>query len=63
MQLVILAGGKGTRLQERLGAKPKPLIEIAGRPLLDFQLCLAQQFSCTDVHILIGYGAEYIKKF
>ena len=34
-QLVILAGGKGTRLRERLGNLPKPLVDICGIPLLE----------------------------
>ncbi len=41
-QLVILAGGKGTRLKERLGDLPKPMIPIAGKPLLEHQVELAK---------------------
>ena len=37
-QLVILAGGKGTRLKDRLGDLPKPMIPIAGKPLLEHQV-------------------------
>jgi D,D-heptose 1,7-bisphosphate phosphatase len=63
MALVILAGGLGTRLKERLGNKPKALIEIAGKPLLYYQLSLAAQSSISDVHLLVGYGAQMIRDY
>lgn len=59
-QLVILAGGKGTRLRERLGALPKPLIDICGIPLLERQIVLAKDHGFTDVLILVNYAAEHI---
>ena len=48
-QLLILAGGKGTRLKDRLGDLPKPMIPIAGRPLLEHQIELARAHGFTDV--------------
>jgi len=42
-QLIILAGGKGTRLKDRLGDLPKPMIPIAGKPLLEHQVDLAKK--------------------
>lgn len=57
MQLVILAGGRGSRLQSRLGSLPKPLVNVAGLPLIDRQILLAKEYGATDAVVLTGYGA------
>ena len=62
-QVVILAGGKGTRLRERLGNLPKPLVDICGMPLLERQILLAKHYGYTDVLILVNYAANYIMDF
>jgi len=62
-QAVILAGGMGTRLRERLGDLPKPMIPIGGRPLIEHQLALCQRHGFLDVWILAAYRAETIKQF
>lgn len=62
MQLVIIAGGKGTRLKERLGDLPKPMVEVGGKPLLEHQILLARQHGITDILLLTGYGAHYIEQ-
>ena len=62
-QVVILAGGKGTRLRERLGDLPKPLIDVCGTPLLERQILLAKRYGFDEVIILVNYRAEYIEKF
>ena len=59
-QFVILAGGKGTRLRDRLGGLPKPLIDICGVPLLERQIVLAKKHGFSDALILVNYAAEYI---
>jgi D,D-heptose 1,7-bisphosphate phosphatase len=61
-QLVILAGGKGTRLKERLGDLPKPMIPIAGKPLLEHQVELAKQHGFTDLIFFVHYRADLIEK-
>ena len=63
MQLVVIAGGKGTRLRGRLGSLPKPMVEIAGKPLLEHQLLLARRHGFTDILFLLGYGAQAILDF
>ena len=63
MELVILAGGQGTRLKERLRDKPKPLIEVAHQPLLHYHLSLAKHFRMDKVHLLLGYGAQCIREY
>jgi histidinol-phosphate phosphatase family protein len=60
-QIVILAGGKGTRLKERLGDLPKPMIPIASKPLLEHQIELARSHGFTDVVLFIHHGAQIIQ--
>jgi histidinol-phosphate phosphatase family protein len=61
-QLIILAGGAGTRLRERLGDLPKPMIPIAGKPLLEHQVELAKKFGFTDLIFFVHYRADLIEK-
>jgi histidinol-phosphate phosphatase family protein len=58
MKLAIIAGGKGTRL----GLKdiPKPMVEIAGKPLLEYQIELAKKYDINDIYILSGHLSEVI---
>jgi glucose-1-phosphate cytidylyltransferase len=62
-RVVILCGGRGTRLQEHSGSIPKPLVEIGGRPILwhVMQIYLAQGF--RRFLLLTGYKAELIERF
>lgn len=60
-QLIILAGGAGTRLRERLGDLPKPMIPIAGKPLLEHQVELAKQHGFTDLIFFVHYRADLIE--
>lgn len=62
-QAVILAGGKGTRLQERLNGLPKPLIDVCGKPLLERQLRLLRRYGFSDVWILVSHRAQTIVEF
>ena len=62
-QAVILAGGKGTRLSERLGGQPKPLIDICGKPLLERQIDLLRRYGFTHVLLLVNHGAKHIIDF
>ncbi len=59
-QLVILAGGQGTRLSARLGDLPKPMIPIGGKPLLEHLVALAQRHGFTDLLIFACYRADLI---
>ena len=60
-QLVILAGGLGTRLAVELGDRPKPLADIAARPVLEHQIVLARDHGFEDVQLLIHHRAEAIQ--
>lgn len=61
-QLIILAGGKGTRLKDRLGDLPKPLIPIADKPLLAHQVELAKRYGFTDIIIFVCYRPDLIEQ-
>src|SRR5205823_536627 len=61
-QVVILAGGMGKRLKARLGDLPKPMISVAGRPLLEHQIELAKKFGFTEVTIFACYRADIIEQ-
>jgi histidinol-phosphate phosphatase family protein len=62
-QLVILAGGKGTRLAERLHGLPKPLVDVAGVPLLERQILHAKGCGFDSVVLLVNHRAEIIEDF
>lgn len=62
-QAIILAGGKGTRLAERLEGRPKPLIDIDGTPLLGRQLELLSRHGFIDVVILVNHAADQVVRF
>jgi D,D-heptose 1,7-bisphosphate phosphatase len=62
-QVVIIAGGRGTRLRARIGDLPKALAPVAGRPLIGRQLDVVARHGWRDVLILTGHGAEAIERF
>jgi len=63
MKVVILAGGLGTRLAEETEVKPKPLIEIGGRPILWHIMKHYAHYGFTEFFIALGYKGEAIKRF
>ena len=63
MKLVILAGGLGTRLSEETAIKPKPMVEVGGRPILWHILKLYSSFGINEVIICGGYRADVIKDY
>lgn len=63
MKVVIMAGGKGTRIASVMSDVPKPMIPIAGKPLLEWQIeCLRSQ-GLTDVTLVIGYLGNVIEEY
>jgi histidinol-phosphate phosphatase family protein len=62
-QVVILAGGKGTRLGAVLGGLPKPMMDVGGKPLLQHQLELARRHGFTEAVLFTGHRAEAIESF
>jgi len=63
MQVVILAGGFGTRLAEHTEAMPKPMVEVGGWPILWHILKIYSHFGFRDFLIAGGYRCEAIKRF
>jgi len=60
-QVLILAGGLGTRLHPITETIPKPMVPVAGRPYLEYQLRELARQNCTDVVLLTGYLGEQIE--
>ena len=63
MKVVILAGGFGTRLGMETKDKPKPMVEIGGRPILWHIMKHYGQYDFNDFVIALGYKAEVIKNY
>jgi glucose-1-phosphate cytidylyltransferase len=63
MKVVILAGGLGTRLTEETDLRPKPMIEIGGRPLLWHIMKHYAHHGFKEFVIALGYRGEMIKRF
>jgi glucose-1-phosphate cytidylyltransferase len=61
MKVVIFAGGFGTRLTEETAIRPKPMVEIGGRPILWHIMKCCAHHGLTDFVILGGYRVEYIR--
>ena len=63
MKTVILAGGLGTRLSEETSVKPKPMVEIGGKPILWHILKIYSSYGINDFIICLGYKGYIIKEF
>jgi len=63
MKVVILAGGLGTRLSEETELKPKPMVEIGGRPILWHIMKIYSHFGFNDFIVLTGYKSHLIKEY
>jgi glucose-1-phosphate cytidylyltransferase len=63
MKVAILAGGLGTRLAEETEIKPKPMVEIGGRPILWHIMKLYASQGFNEFFVALGYKGEVIKKF
>ena len=63
MRTIILAGGLGTRLSEETELRPKPLVEIGGRPILWHIMKLYSHHGFSEFSIALGYRGEMIKRF
>lgn len=63
MKVVILAGGYGTRISEESHLRPKPMIEIGGRPILWHIMKIFSSYGYNDFVICLGYKGFYIKEY
>jgi len=63
MDAIILCGGKGTRLSEETIKKPKPMVEIGGKPILWHIMKIYSHFGVTRFILALGYKGEQIKQY
>ena len=63
MKVVIMAGGKGTRISSVKSDVPKPMIPICGKPILEWQVESLHNCGLTDITIVIGYLGHVIKDY
>lgn len=63
MKVVLLAGGFGTRLSEETDIKPKPMVEIGGRPILWHIMKLYSHYGFNDFIVCLGYKGYVIKEY
>jgi glucose-1-phosphate cytidylyltransferase len=63
MKVVILAGGFGTRLMEETEARPKPMVEIGGKPILWHIMKIYEYYGFNEFVICLGYKSHMIKEY
>jgi len=63
MKVVIMAGGKGTRVSSIANDIPKPMIPICGKPILEHQIECLKRNGLTEIILVIGHLGEHIKDF
>ena len=63
MKILILAGGRGSRLSEETTVKPKPMVEIGGKPILWHIMKIYSAYGFNDFVILCGYKGYMIKEY
>ena len=63
MKLVILAGGYGTRLSEETAVRPKPMVEIGGKPIIWHIMKMYAAHGITDFVVSAGYKSSMIKEY
>jgi glucose-1-phosphate cytidylyltransferase len=63
MKAVILAGGLGTRLAEETGVKPKPMVEVGGKPILWHIMKIYSTYGINEFVICLGYKGYVIKEY
>ena len=63
MKVLLLAGGFGTRLSEETDIRPKPMVEIGGKPILWHIMKIYSKYGFNDFVVLLGYKGYYIKEY
>lgn len=63
MKVVLLAGGLGTRLNEETHVKPKPMVEVGGKPILWHIMKIYAEYGYTDFIVCLGYKSFYVKEW
>ena len=63
MKTIILCGGYGTRLSEETIIKPKPMVKIGNKPILEHIMSIYEYYGYNQFILALGYKSEYIKKY
>ena len=63
MKVVLLCGGRGTRLQEETGSRPKPMVEIGGKPILWHIMKVYSSYGFNEFVLCLGYKGYMIKEY
>lgn len=63
MKVAILAGGQGTRLAEETEVRPKPMVEVGGRPILWHIMRHYDHYGFNEFVVALGYKGDYIKRY
>ncbi len=63
MKTIILCGGQGTRLREETEFKPKPMVQVGGKPIIWHIMKMYSHYGFNDFILALGYKADYIKDF
>lgn len=63
MQVVIMAGGKGTRISSVNSEVPKPMIKIAGKPILEYQINMMERQGIKKIIIVVGHKSDIIREY
>ena len=63
MKVILLAGGFGTRLSEETDVRPKPMVEIGGKPILWHIMKTYSEYGFNEFVILLGYKGYFIKEY
>ncbi|NLM37306.1 MAG: NTP transferase domain-containing protein [Firmicutes bacterium] len=63
MKAIVMAGGKGTRLRPLTCKQPKPMVPIAGRPMVEYILALLQQYRFTEIGMTLFYLPDLITNY
>lgn len=63
MKVVVLCGGQGTRLREETEFRPKPMVEIGGKPILWHIMKIYSHYGFDDFILCLGYKGELIKEY
>src|SRR5882724_6513389 len=63
MKVVILAGGRGSRISEETDIKPKPMVEIGGQPILWHIMQHYAHHGFKEFVLALGYRADFIKRY
>lgn len=63
MKVILLCGGYGTRLGEETQLRPKPMVEIGGKPILWHIMKIFEKHDICDFHLALGYKSDFIKDY